>query len=406
MAAPTGGRRDDAPVVTLLAFPLQESGGIAAFVRSLLAALEAAHGKRFPLLAPTPAEAGTGARRGQLRVAARLFRALLKARPRAIQNHENLPLLAAALLGKLLSPGRVRVVHTVHVDPAERKSWLKRALIGAMFALCDRVVVVSEDTRRRLGNLALPLRRNVEVIYGAPPPAAAPSAGALAGFAAAHGLGPGPVICQITRFYYPLKVQGADRLLAAFRAVRRAVPGAQLLLVGSGPLWAGFRDRHGLAAPADGVILTGFTEDPLLPMTLADVYCHVSFQDALPIVVLEAMALGKPVVASPVGGIPELVEDGVSGVLAGPTEAALADDIIRLLRAPAERQALGRQAAARIARDFGWPRCAGHYAALYGVAPALAATPHGTEWGPQPAPASVRRGGHCAGAGPATGCQE
>ncbi|MFC7538743.1 glycosyltransferase family 4 protein [Siccirubricoccus deserti] len=390
MAAPSDGRHDEAPVVTLLAFPCRKAAAsppsCAACWRRWKRRMASASAA-----GADPEEAGTSSRLGQLRIAARLFRALLKARPRAIQNHENLPLLAVALLGKLLSPGRVRVVHTVHVDPAERKPWLKRALIAAMFALCDRVVVVSRDTSRRLDNMALPLPRNVEVIYGAPPPAPAPAAEALAGYAAAHRLGPGPVICQITRFYYPLKVQGAERLLAAFRMVRRTVPEAQLLLVGSGPLWAEFRDRHGLATPVDGVTLTGFVVDPQLPMGLADVYCHLSFQDALPIVVLEAMALGKPVVASPVGGIPELIEDGVSGVLAGPTVAALAEDLIRLLQAPMERQALGRQAAARIAREFSWPRCAAQYAALYGMSPACAATPPGTEWAPQPAPAGPTR---------------
>src|SRR3954467_3428407 len=77
--------------VTLLGFPASESGGIAAFVRALLATLEATHGTSFPLVAPTLEEI----RQGRWpRTALRLFRTLLAARPRAIHNHENLPLLA------------------------------------------------------------------------------------------------------------------------------------------------------------------------------------------------------------------------------------------------------------------------------------------------------------------------
>src|SRR3954451_13647479 len=104
--------------VTLLGFPASESGGIAAFVRALLAALEAAHGTSFPLVAPTPEEIRQGC---WPRTALRLFRTPLVARAPPIHNHETLPLLAVALLVKALLPHRVRVVHTVHVDPAERK---------------------------------------------------------------------------------------------------------------------------------------------------------------------------------------------------------------------------------------------------------------------------------------------
>ena len=140
------------------------------------------------------------------------------------------------------SPGRRPISTWRSSCPA----WWKRTLIGCLFALCDRVVVVSEDTKRRLRNTAHPFRRNVEVIYGAAPPAPRPPAEAIAAFARSFSLGPGPVVCQITRFYYPLKVKGAERLLEAFSVVRRAIPDAQLLLVGSGPLWEAFKAKHGL----------------------------------------------------------------------------------------------------------------------------------------------------------------
>lgn len=355
------------PVVTLLAFPLQESGGIAAFVRSLLAALGGEYDAAFPVLAPAESAAAQSTRYGQMSFAATVLRELFLVQPRVIQNHENLPLLCAAVTWKLLTLGSVRVIHTVHVDPAERKHWVKRALIGGLYALCDRVVVVSEDTRRRLANTALQLRRNVEVIYGAPPPTHSPLPEAVAAFAASFGVGPGPVVCQITRFYYPLKVKGAELLLAAFRLVRREVPDAQFLLVGHGPLWEEFRDTHGLQTVTDGVTLTGFVDNPLLPMTLANVYCHISFQDALPIVVMEAMSLGKAVVASAVGGVPEIIEDGVSGVLTDSDAGSLARTLIRLLQAPEQTAELGREAKRQINARLSWSKCAAHYAALYGV---------------------------------------
>ena len=366
-----GGAHDagSGPVTTLLAYPLHESGGIAAFVRSLLATLEAEQNASFPVVAPAVSDPAQSTRQGQLRFAAGTLGALLRIKPRAIQNHQSLLLLCSALLCKALFLGGVRVIHTVHVDPATRRVWLARALTGCLYALCDRVVVVSEDTRRRLDNTALPLRSNVEVIYGAPPPAVRPAAEALAAFARSFDLGPGPVACQVTRFYYPLKVKGAERLLEAFRQARRTVPDAQLLLVGSGPLWEQFRAKHSLQTPRDGVTLTGFVDDPLVPMMLADVYCHISYQDALPIVVLEAMSFGKAVLASNVGGIPEVVEHGVSGVLVGPDGDDLSRTLTRLLQAPEDRARMGREAERQIGARLSWTACAAQYAALYGVAP-------------------------------------
>ncbi len=367
---PEDGNAEAGPVVTLLAYPLQENGGIAAFVRSLLATLKAEHETSFTLVAPAMSMAEQSTRYGQMRFAATAVRALSRARPRAVQNHENLPLLCAALLWKFVTLGSARVIHTVHVDPAERKPWIKRALTGVLYAMCDRVVVVSEDTRRKLSNAALPLRRNVEVIYGAPPPATVPSKEAIACFATSYGLGPGPVVCQITRFYYPLKIKGAEQLLLAFRQVRRDVPDAQFLLVGHGPLWEEFRTKHKLQTTTDGVTLTGFVDDPMLPMALADVYCHITFQDALPIVVLEAMNLGKAVVASAIGGIPEVIEHGVSGVIVQPTIDSLSQALVHLLQAPDYAATLGRNAKRHMSSHLSWSKCAAHYAALYGLSPA------------------------------------
>ena len=383
-------------VVTLLAFPIGESGGIAAFARCLLASLGADHGGSFELVAPAASEPGWSTPLGQIRFAVRALRELGRSRPRAIQNHENLPLLAAALAHKLLVLGRVRVVHTVHVDPANRKPGWKRVLTGCLFALCDRVVVVSEDTKRRLGNIAHPVRRNVEVIYGAAPVAPRPSSDALAAFARSFDVGSGPVICQITRFYYPMKVKGAERLLQAFRLVRRAVPDAHLLLVGSGPLWETFRAEHGLHAPGEGVILTGFVDDPLVPMALADVYCHISFQDALPIVLLEAMSMGKAVVASSVGGVPEVLQDGVSGLLTSSSVEDLSRKLIGLLQAPEAAAALGHEAERQVKERFEWARCAAQYATLYGLSPGVAVD------NPSPGVAAGAPEVPCGGASPAT----
>jgi glycosyltransferase involved in cell wall biosynthesis len=91
-----------------------------------------------------------------------------------------------------------------------------------------------------------------------------------------------------------------------------------------------------------------------------------SYREGLPLCVLEAMAHGKPVVASAVGGIPELVEDGVTGLLVEPGDVAgLRAAIERLLADPALRRRLGRGARARVAERCSWDRVTAATVAAY-----------------------------------------
>ena len=86
----------------------------------------------------------------------------------------------------------------------------------------------------------------------------------------------------------------------------------------------------------------------------ADIFILPTYAEGLPIAALEAMAAGLPVITTPVGGIPELVDDGVEGYLVEPGDAeALADRIAYLIYDPEQRQLMGRRAQAK-ARQFDW----------------------------------------------------
>lgn len=99
----------------------------------------------------------------------------------------------------------------------------------------------------------------------------------------------------------------------------------------------------------------------------ADVWTVPSRDDAAPMVALEAMALGKPVVGSRVGGIPELVQDGVTGTIV-PAEdaAALAEAVCALLAEPKRRERLGNAARERVAQEFSFERFCRELGEIYG----------------------------------------
>ena len=129
--------------------------------------------------------------------------------------------------------------------------------------------------------------------------------------------------------------KGHDVLLDAFAAVRDRVPDARLVLVGEGQLQETL-ERQAMSLGVQGAVhFAGMVEDVWPHLAAADVFALASESEAYGIAIAEAMAAGLPVVASRVGGIPELVEAGVSGELFAPGDRdTLAAHLTRLLTEP------------------------------------------------------------------------
>jgi glycosyltransferase involved in cell wall biosynthesis len=156
-----------------------------------------------------------------------------------------------------------------------------------------------------------------------------------------------------------------DVLLRAMVEIRRHVPRAELLVVGSGES-AGVQDQ---TAPlmrltrdlelAEAVHLVGRVDDTRLldSYAAADVFALPSSSEAQGIVALEAMACGLPVVASAVGGLLETIDDGWTGhlVQAGDVRA-LADGLLAVLNDEPHRQAIAAAGRRVVERDFSWSR--------------------------------------------------
>jgi glycosyltransferase involved in cell wall biosynthesis len=115
------------------------------------------------------------------------------------------------------------------------------------------------------------------------------------------------------------------------------------------------------------VLLAGYRRDVMAVLDAADVLVHPSRRDALPTTIIEAMAASTPVVATRVGGIAELVEDGVSGVLvpAPPAASQLAAALAGLLGDEALRRRLAAAGRTRFEREFTAERWAARMGELY-----------------------------------------
>ena len=141
--------------------------------------------------------------------------------------------------------------------------------------------------------------------------------------------------------------------LRAARLVLDREPRARFLVVGRGPLQGELQALADELGLADRVIFAGARNDVPEILALLDVFVLSSYTEAAPMAILEAMAAGRPAVCTAVGGVPEMVDDGVTGFLVPPREpAVLADRLVRLVRDPELARGMGRAARGKLVAEF------------------------------------------------------
>ena len=232
--------------------------------------------------------------------------------------------------------------------------WLLARVPGAT---ADVVVAVSNYVARRQVEVGLvPASRVVRVWNGMALPPAADSSAIHPRALSALGIGADRLVVACACRAAPEK--GVHHLLRAFDRVTRDERLKDrhplLLYAGDGPQMGELLELRERLPAREDIRLIGYFPKAAALLAEADVCVVPSvWQDAFPNAVLETMASGKAVIATAVGGIPDMIEDGVSGLLVPPgDEAALAAAIAGLLGDPARRSALGHAARERVAARF------------------------------------------------------
>jgi glycosyltransferase involved in cell wall biosynthesis len=160
-------------------------------------------------------------------------------------------------------------------------------------------------------------------------------------------------------------VKAVSVLLEAHARVLARVPEAHLVIAGDGACRAELDRFARELSIDDSVHILGFREDVDSILRAADVGALSSDSEGTPMFIAECMASNLPLVATSVGGVPDLVEDGETGLLVPPRDpVALADGIVRLLMNPEERQRLAAGARRRLA-DFTIDAVAARFGELY-----------------------------------------
>jgi glycosyltransferase involved in cell wall biosynthesis/protein-tyrosine-phosphatase len=148
-------------------------------------------------------------------------------------------------------------------------------------------------------------------------------------------------------------VKGHATLLRAARLIRNKRRDLRLLIVGAGPLRRELETEAASLGIADACVFTGVREDVYDLIGAMDMFALPSLSEGIPMSVLEAMALGCPVVASRVGGVPEMIHDDETGVLVEPgDEGALAAACLRIIGDPVYAMTLGTAGRRVVAERF------------------------------------------------------
>jgi glycosyltransferase involved in cell wall biosynthesis len=260
-----------------------------------------------------------------------------------------------ALAGRL---ARVpRILFTAHgwAWNEDRPAWQKAAIAFLAYLtvlLSHATICVSHAVKHGARWMPLPASRFMVIRNGVRPPAFLPREEAREALAPATGAR--TWIGMLSELHPTKRVIDA---VNAFALIARTHPDAALVILGGGQEYTDLELLIYERGLADRVVLAGFVPEGARYLRAFDVFLHASLSEALPYAPLEAGLAGLPVVATRVGGIPEIVENRKSGILVPPLRPDLiAVALAEYLDDPARAEAFGGALKERVAASFGVER--------------------------------------------------
>jgi glycosyltransferase involved in cell wall biosynthesis len=252
-------------------------------------------------------------------------------------------------------------LHVMHWERGLREGSKARLAALARRRCAHRVIAVSDAARHAYLAEGWDSEKHVVTIRNGS--AATPEPGAGQAVRQELGLASDDLVVAMLTVLRPGK--GHDVAAAAVRSLAERFPGLRLLVAGDGysrdAVEARIRDlgRAGMMA--------GHRDDVMALLDACDVLLHPSSFDAFPTGLIEAMAAGVPVLSTRVGGIPEIVEEGETGILvdAPPTVEGVSAALAELLDDPERRRLMGAQGRERYEREFTAEAWAARLSALY-----------------------------------------
>ncbi|RLB79057.1 MAG: hypothetical protein DRH24_13525 [Deltaproteobacteria bacterium] len=282
-----------------------------------------------------------------------------RVRPDIVHTHNFLAHVNAAPAAKLL---RKAVVHTKHGRAVTSISWapfIRRWL----YNLSDKIVVVSKETGVSFREKTGVSERRIKVVYNGV------DTSVFEGYSkgeAKKSLGipeDTVVFGAVSRLD---RVKDHITMVDAFADVLSKGKECLLMIVGDGPERENIERRVQELGISDHVRMVGFTDEVPGHLAAMDLFLQPSREEGLSITILEAMASGVPVVATPVGGTPEMIEDGVTGRLVAIGDSRMLSSVmIEFLEEPQKFSLMAERALKRVKESFTLSTMANEYEKIY-----------------------------------------
>jgi glycosyltransferase involved in cell wall biosynthesis len=277
----------------------------------------------------------------------------------------------AALIARVATmfSRRTRTIVTVHSDVLY--GGVSRSMRSIYIASerrlarrTSRIVAVSEALRRQLVDVYRLPQEQVVTIHNGLDLGPFLAGGLRLATRKRYGVPNDAVLIGLAARFAPQKA--LDVLVEAAAPVLETDPRVWLVIAGDGPLLETVRTRARASTARDRILFPGFETDMPGLLSALDLYVSSSISEGLALGTVEAMAAGLPVVATKVGGTPEIIEDGLTGTLvAAGKPAPLGAAIARLLKDPGERRRMGEAGRARAVAEFGEDTMLGRIAEIY-----------------------------------------
>lgn len=280
----------------------------------------------------------------------RLARTIREERIDIINSHLSTASLVASLAGRLTGVPVVATVHGLNT--------------GACFRFARHLIAVSRAVKDSLVSQSIPPER-VSVIYPGIDLSVFSSAGS--GPAVRRELGLRDDALVVGMVAHLSRKKGHHILLSAAERIISAMPDCRFLLVGAGPLLETLRETVERSNLAGNIVFAGFRDDIRDVIESMDIVVLPSISgEGLPVSLIQAMALSRPVVGSRLSGIPEIVESDIMGLLVQPGDPdELAAAVVRLAGDPGLRAKMGAAARKRVENTFTLDACVYETEKLY-----------------------------------------
>lgn len=299
----------------------------------------------------------------------RLTRLLVQQRVTILQTHGARSNFYGRIAGRLA--GVPVIISTVHnsLKDYEVSAFTRKVYAAALrltLSLDQRIICVSDATRRDVIDECSAAEAKVQVVHNGIDPSAFPAQPDRQKVRQELGLGQRPVLVTIARL---TDAKGHRYLLAALPSLLDRWPELCCLFVGEGELEDALQRMARELGVERACRFVGVRTDIADILAAADLFVLPSLSEGFPFVLLEALAMGCPVVASRVNGIPELIEEGKTGLLVPARDPhSLASAILKLLSDPAAASRMGAAGRMVVRERFTADRMVANTTAIFDAA--------------------------------------